>query len=183
MQSAVQKDRMSCNDNYKYKTIENKDSPDVLYEATKGDRALFSAIITSAIKDAMLFKGPRPASQRGLSQQKHHKLSALMIAANKLISKSKHNPEVCLVLNELVLSKLPLLDLPPTCNNETIAWQARCFINNDNHIFRFYIEMLGLDPQYIEKKVSEYLDKYDQGLVGKLTLDYEMDEIESKIST
>lgn len=131
-----------------------------------GDRALVSATLNNAIKDALGFKRPKPPEFQITHVMKRREIKKCLKALQILCHLSNNNFRRAKALKIIVLAKLAKANaIVVTKESERLAWDARTFIDKDNKIFKFYAGLLDIDSTALAEKVIKLIRKHDGLLI------------------
>ncbi len=143
-------------------------------------RSLMASVINLAIADAFSCKNP----QRIQSVKKRHsrKLGNLFLknmliywatsfTARKSLFNEHENLFLSFVISNMIDKAIhQSISKFSSPSKKKFAYGARQFLKADNPSFRFYLEMLGIDPDIAEEKIQKNLALFDEGKLDKKLL-------------
>lgn len=136
-------------------------------------RALITAVISNAVSDAALVKGPIPTNKLICLNigNKKTKENSIRNTLRKLHFLVQNQPSFCLQSKEFIywycLWGLVFNSL--ATQRKILCNKARDFLNVEDIDFVKYMNLLGLNEHYFVEKLSHQLKLYDTGKLCRLS--------------
>lgn len=137
----------------------------MLNSEVSGSRNLVITILKQALNDATLCKNPKKPKVKLLKRLKNYNLTL----KNTLffVSKNYH-----ILLGNKVLINIAMMKMidrilniseKKSVKKETLAYDARNFLNDKNSAFCLYTFLINVDPTYAYEKIRHQLKLFDKG--------------------